>query len=126
MHSNAPEWNAPDPSFLKNSINKNVGRQYKSSVNIYGAARWPHSSNSSSNVENNCHFKHFNSDNNFKSLGLTYVQGKLELLDVLDSKSNFSSSVPARHHVFTTWLMAWILPLGWFLKRNSNGNLKNG
>ena len=70
------------------------------------------------NVRNNFNSKNFNSNNNDNSnsndlrVGLTSVQGKLELVDSLDSKSNFSSSkVPehARHHVFTTRSMARIL-----------------
>ena len=70
----------------------------KPSADIPGAARRPRSSNSISNVENisnvknNCNFRHFNNDNNFR-VGLKSVQGKLELLDSLNSKnSNLSSS----------------------------------
>ena len=84
--------NRPHPSFFNISINHtNVGCQHKSSVDILGAAGRPRSSSSISNVRNNCNFNKFNSKNNDFRVGLTSVQGKLELLDSFNSKSSFDS-----------------------------------
>ena len=61
---------------------------------------------SSSNVRNNCNFNNFNSNNNDFRVGLTSVQGKLELLeldtDVLIVKVILvvvNDRAHARHHV---------------------------
>ena len=93
-----------------------MGRLHKSSVNIPEASRRPHVSSISNNfnTEISVQSNDFNVKNknavsplhDFK-VGLTSVQGKLELLD--SSNSNLISSnnrAHARHHVFTTWSMA--------------------
>ena len=67
--------------------------------------------NRSSNVRNNFNFKNFNSNNNDFRVGLTSAQGKLELLDSLDSKSSLvpvNVRAHAQHHVFRIWPMAQI------------------
>ena len=79
-----------------------MGHQHKSSVDIPEAARRPRSissSNCSSNNFNskinlikNCNFNEFKSNNNDFRVGLTSVQGKLELLDSSNSINSFHSN----------------------------------
>ena len=80
----------------------------------------------------------FNSNNNDFRVDLTSVQGKLELLDSLDSKSNFISSKRSRTCTSSCiydmvngsnsddYGFIPLQPLGRFLNRETNCNLNMG